>query len=290
MNLNFFLHYEIDILSIYETKFNKTISDHEVNILYRLWYISAWQNYRRLGRSMLLREKKSITFTVRNDLNRETLENLCLEIQQPRSKPFVVVTWYRPPDSSIGIFNIFRKFNWDSPLGKYWILSNGRPKLWYDCYKIWQWYLQTNEYHWCIWTSTTYNRTKKNNSDVFNLSLIYVIYANRPDKTGCPGDCHVSISDHRMAFAYKKLSINGLTLGHNTLTYRKFCKFNRTNFRNEIASQNWDEINNFSYPNAMWSKWNACFDLLLTSMLHWEECVFASAVPVDCIWAKETNA
>ena len=52
--------------------------------------------------------KKSINFTVRNDLNMVTLENLCLEIQQPRSKQFVVVTWYRPPDSSIGIFTPFK--------------------------------------------------------------------------------------------------------------------------------------------------------------------------------------
>lgn len=37
----------------------------------------------------------------------DTLENLCLEIQKPRSKPFVVATWYRPPDSSIGIFSPF---------------------------------------------------------------------------------------------------------------------------------------------------------------------------------------
>ena len=34
-------------------------------------------------------------------------ENLCLEIQKPRSKPFVVATWYRPPDSPIGIFSPF---------------------------------------------------------------------------------------------------------------------------------------------------------------------------------------
>ena len=30
---------------------------------------------------------------------------ICLEIQKPRSKPFVVATWYRPPDSPIGIFS-----------------------------------------------------------------------------------------------------------------------------------------------------------------------------------------
>ena len=90
-------------------------------------------------------------------------------------------------------------------------------------------------------------------------TLIDVIYTNCPDKIVCSGACHVSISDHCMVFAYRKLSINGVTLGHNTLTYRKFGKFNRTNFRNDIASQNWDEINNFSNPNDMWSKWKCTF-------------------------------
>ena len=37
----------------------------------------------------------------------DTLENLSLEIQEPSCKPFVVVTWYRPPDSPIGIFSPF---------------------------------------------------------------------------------------------------------------------------------------------------------------------------------------
>ena len=86
-------------------------------------------------------------------------------------------------------------------------------------------------------------------------TLIDVIYTNFPDKMACSGVCHVSISDHSMVFAYRKLSTNGVTLRHNTLSYRKFSKFRRTNFRNDIASQKWDEINNFSNPNDMWSKW-----------------------------------
>ena len=57
-----------------------------------------------------------------------------------------------------------------------------------------------------------------------------------------------------MVFAYKKLSINGVTLGNNTMTYRKFCKFIV-----QIASQNWDEINNFRNPNDMWTKWKCMF-------------------------------
>ena len=49
-------------------------------------------------------------------------------------------------------------------------------------------------------------------------TLIDVIYTNCSDKIVCSGVCHVSISDHSMVFAYRKLCINGVTIGHNTLT------------------------------------------------------------------------
>ena len=102
----FLAHNEIDILSINETKLNETISDNEVNIL-------GYDVVRRDrttdgGGGVCFYVKKSINFIVRNDLNMETLENLCLEIQLPRSEPFVVVTWYST-DSSIGIFTPFEQ-------------------------------------------------------------------------------------------------------------------------------------------------------------------------------------
>ena len=100
----FLAHNGIDILSINETKLNATISDNEVNIL---GYDIVRRDRTTDGGGVRFYVKKSINLTVRDDLNMETLENLCLEIKQPRSKPVVVVTWYRPPDSSIGIFTPF---------------------------------------------------------------------------------------------------------------------------------------------------------------------------------------
>ena len=246
----FLAHNKIDILSINETKLNETISDNEVNILVILGYdIVRRDRTTDGGGGVCFYVKKSINFIVRNDLNMETLENLCLEIQQPRSKPFVVVTWYRPPDSSIGIFTPFEHL-----IG---ILD-----------------LENIEYYLmgdlnCDMIATRYdNDTCKLMSitDVYGLqkliteptrvtptssTLIDVIYTNCPDKIVCSEVCHVRISDHSMVFAYRKLPINEVTLGHNTLTYRKFCKFNCTSFRNDIVSQNWGEINNFSNPNDM---------------------------------------
>ena len=98
-------HNEIDILSINETKLNETISDNEVNI--SGYDINRRDRVTNGGGGVCFHVKSSINFTIRNDLNIDTLENLCLEIQKPRSKPFVVATWYRPPDSPIGIFSPF---------------------------------------------------------------------------------------------------------------------------------------------------------------------------------------
>ena len=51
--------------------------------------------------------KNSINLSTRRDHDVDDLENLCVEIRNPRSKPFLFVTRYRPPDSLIGIFDSF---------------------------------------------------------------------------------------------------------------------------------------------------------------------------------------
>ena len=75
--------------------------------------------------------------------------------------------------------------------------------------------------------------------------LIDLIYTNYPDKVDYSGVCNVSISDHSLVFAYRKLSIGAVSKRHNTISYRSFKNFNRDHFRNEIASQNWDVLDNF---------------------------------------------
>ena len=80
-------------------------------------------------------------------------------------------------------------------------------------------------------------------------TLVDLIYANYPDKVVCSGVCHVNISDVN---AYRKLSIAAISKRHNTINYRTFKNFNRDHFRNDIASQNWDVLDNFQDPNDMW--------------------------------------
>jgi hypothetical protein len=49
--------------------------------------------------------RSCINFSVRYDLEFDELENLCISINKPKSKPFLIVTWYRPPNSVVEKFN-----------------------------------------------------------------------------------------------------------------------------------------------------------------------------------------
>ena len=71
-------------------KFDETIKDNEVNIPGYVIVCRAKVTYGIGG--VYFKVKSSINFTTRNDLNIDNLENLCLEIQKARCKPFVVFT------------------------------------------------------------------------------------------------------------------------------------------------------------------------------------------------------
>ena len=55
--------------------------------------------------------RSHISFQLRADLSPNNLEFLTVEIAKPRSKPFLVSTWYRPPQSSPDLFSTFERIS-----------------------------------------------------------------------------------------------------------------------------------------------------------------------------------
>ena len=75
---------------------------------------------------------------------------------------------------------------------------------------------------------------------------------------------HIGISDHSIVFAYRKLTINDLDKGHTSICCRNFRNFDRDKFRNDVATQDWDCVNNFSHdPNRMWLEWKGLFSTII---------------------------
>jgi exonuclease III len=95
---------KIDIMCINETTLDSSVKDHEVCLPgYQIIRRDRSVNGRN-GGGICIYFRANINYKIRDDLHLEVLENLVLEINKPRSKPILVSTWYRPPDSPVSHF------------------------------------------------------------------------------------------------------------------------------------------------------------------------------------------
>lgn len=247
----------IDILAINESKLDDTISDNEI-------HISGYESIRsdrstngRSGGGVCFFIRSEINYSVRSDLICEHLESLTVEIKKPRSRPFAVMTWYRPPDSSIDLFKPFEELigKLDSENIEYYVLGDlncnmAAPKFDNSTNIL----SNIAEVYGLDQLITEYTRITDKSS-----TLIDLIFTNTSDRVVCSGVSHIGISDHSLVYAFRKVSIESTTYKHTTLRYRKFKNFNSDHFRNDICQQDWSNIENYSDPNLMWAAWKQLF-------------------------------
>ncbi len=100
---------KVDILQINESKVDSTVHNDEV-------YIPGFEIVRndrkvngRNGGGVRTYLCTNLNYRLRHDLKNDHLECLFVEISKPRSTPFLVGTWYRPPSSPPNLFSEFAK-------------------------------------------------------------------------------------------------------------------------------------------------------------------------------------
>ena len=98
---------QLDILAINESRLDLNVSVDLVSIQGYIW-ISNNRNRRGGGIGFYLRN--TINHCIRQDLSNDEIEVLTVEIRKYKIKPFLITTWYRPPNSKIEIIKAFEKF------------------------------------------------------------------------------------------------------------------------------------------------------------------------------------
>ena len=88
---------QFDIISLNETMLDISISNHEIKIN---GYDIVRKDRNRHGGGVAIYIRNTINYSIRDDLTDENLETITLEITKPKSKPFLINSWYRPPNSS----------------------------------------------------------------------------------------------------------------------------------------------------------------------------------------------
>ena len=98
---------QFDILAINESKIDNSCSNGLVSIP---GYSLVRKDRNADGGGVAFYIREGISYTIRNDLVKERLELLVVEIIKPHSRPLLVSTWYRPPNSPAEVFAEFENF------------------------------------------------------------------------------------------------------------------------------------------------------------------------------------
>ena len=87
---------EIDVFAINESKIDNSVKGSEISIP---GYNMIRRDRNRFGGGVVGYIREIHSFYERKDLNSDDLEMICIEICKPRSRPFLISAWYRPPNS-----------------------------------------------------------------------------------------------------------------------------------------------------------------------------------------------
>lgn len=240
---------KIDILTINETKLDSNIHDNEIHIPgYEVIRKDRSINGRN-GGGVCIYLRSNLNYKTRVDLLSDQLEFLSLEITKPRSKPFLVSTWYRPPNSSVEIFNELENIigKIDAEFQEFYLLGDININM--------------------LETATTNCNTilLMNLLDVYGLSqmiteptrvtptsrtLIDLCITNTPEKITKSGVVHIGISDHSLVYVTRKAHFE--RTGARVIETRQFKHFKRDEFLLDLQKKPLNQIESYSDPNEMY--------------------------------------
>ena len=97
----------LGVLAINESKLDLVDSDRLVNLE---GYNIVRRDVSKHGGGVCFYLRNAITFSGLYRLENDDLELIASEIQKPNSCPFLIATWYRPPNTPLDYFKKFEMF------------------------------------------------------------------------------------------------------------------------------------------------------------------------------------
>ena len=195
---------DIDILAINETKLDATIKDGEVHLPGYGVVRKDRESNSRNGGGVCIYVRSNINFQLRADLSPNNLECLTVEISKPRSKPFLVSTWYRPPQSSPDLFSTFERIidKIDAENLELYLMGDLNCNLLSEV-------VSNNSSHLLNIIDIyglTQLITEPTRVTQYSSTLIDLCLTNSPDKISKSGVINIGISDHSAIYLTRKFA------------------------------------------------------------------------------------
>ena len=187
----------------------------------------------RHGGGVCIFVKANLNFRLREDISKDNLELLATEICKSHSRPFLVVTWYRPPNSPLSIFSALQEVIdiIDAENSEFYLLGDFNCDLLSESPDG-----STKE---LLKISTIYDLTQIISQPTritsTSKTLIDLCFTNYPDKARVSGTHSLGISDHSLIYLIRKSNCH--VAGTNfPVSMRQFKNFNDEEFLNDLLT------------------------------------------------------
>ena len=243
---------DIDILAINETKLDATIKDGEVHLPGYDVVRKDRESNGRNGGSVCICIRSNINFHLRADLSPNNLEYLTVEISKPRSKPFLVSIWYRPPQSSLDLFSTFERIidKIDAENLELYLMGDLNCNLLTEV-------VSNNSSH-LLNIIDIYGLsqliTESTRVTQYSSTLIDLCLTNSPDKISKSGVINISVSDHSAIYLTRKVAHLRSNM-HKTVEVRQLKIFNDAEFLRDLRMIDCKRVTTHNNPNEMWDLW-----------------------------------
>ena len=253
---------KIDVLALNETKLDDSINR-------QITKIAGFKQVRldrsRQGGGVSLYVRDSIQYILRNNIPNSNLELLCIEVQPYKSKPFLLIAWYRPPNDPVTTFQRVEvvlsyldsdgkemilmgdtncdlsKDSIESPLNS----NSRRIQRLYEMFSLQQ----------IIKEPTRVTLTTSTLIDHIATSCIGSILEAGVHK--------ITLSDHYIIFCMRKLNAFNSS-GHKTIRTRNMKKFNEEAFLADVAKDPWDRaVSVTDDVDSMVEAWSYLFSFFI---------------------------
>ena len=239
---------------------DQSVPDHEIRIA---GYDVVRKDRNRQGGGVAVFLRNTINYKIRSDLNDDNLETITLEVTKPKSKPFLINAWYRPPNTASASLSIYEEL-----IAR---LDNENKEV-----------ILIGDFN-CDWSrlanNEASNATKKlaETTNIFQFeqlikeptrvtpttkTLIDLVFTNRPELINASGVICLGISDHNLIYVQRKISITREK--PKTIRTRQYKHYNVHNFKTDLFTYLQDPTfsNSSLNPNYIWDKWKTIFTLV----------------------------
>ena len=256
---------DVHILALNETKLDKDISDRVLEIE---GYSFERLDRNRNGGGVAIYCRNTFECSKRDDIPISILEMICVEIKPPKAKPYLVLSWYRPPSATIETFeNLERVLRLLESEDKETILlgdtncdfSNKTPES-----------SRINLPNNINRLADLYNSfgltqliSEPTRETIDTSTIIDHIAVNVECNIIESGVLKLALSDHCLVYAIRKFRGN-IPCNHKMIKTRQMKNFNEELFLKDLVNVDWQQILTCSQEiNVVVQNWTNMLSLII---------------------------